>query len=96
MRYAKLKVGVARDVGIPVLLLGAGCDQRSGSGSVTDPGRFDDVVTSTASFEEIIGDVLLAAARNGINPRGSWVYRNGGSQPDLEVLISELEKRDGQ
>lgn len=61
---------------------------------MTDSGRFDDVVTSTESFEAVIGDVLLAAARNGINPRGSWVYRNGRSTPDLEVLISELQKRD--
>lgn len=62
-----------------------------GSVVMTD---FDEIVTSSEAFEAVMEDVLLAAIRNGINPHGSWVFRNRGHTPDMEVLITELKKRD--
>lgn len=62
----------------------------------TPSAPFDETVTSTTSFEEYLGRVLLGAIRNDIDPRGSWVYRNGSGTPDFEVKISELTPADGR
>lgn len=81
---------------VPLLLSDPAVVRSSGSDGMTTSNRFDDIVTSTESFEAVMRDVILAAVRNDVNPRGSWVYRNGGVAPDLEVLVTELEKRDNQ
>lgn len=49
-------------------------------------------ITTEAEFDAALERLLLQAARNGINPRGSWVYRNGSTAPDWEVMVLELEK----
>ena len=52
----------------------------------------DDTIETEAEFEAAIQEVLHAAAENGIDPRGTWVYRNDDSLPDWEVMILELTK----
>lgn len=51
-----------------------------------------DAVTTAADFRTALGDLLTAARRNDVDPRGSWVYRNGDeSLTDWEVEICELQ-----
>lgn len=50
-----------------------------------------DEVTTADEFEAALGSLLITAARNGVEPRGSWVYRNGDTRVDWEVLVHELE-----
>ncbi len=51
-----------------------------------------DEISTTEEFERALGELLKAGTRNGIEPRGSWVYRDAdGSSLSWEVLITELE-----
>lgn len=52
----------------------------------------DGNIETEAEFEAAIQEVLHAAAENGIDPRGTWVYRNDGTHPDWEVMVLELTK----
>lgn len=54
----------------------------------------DHDVTTDEEFEVALGKLLLEAVKNGIDLKGSWVYRNGEVAPDWEVTVVELEKRD--
>lgn len=54
----------------------------------------DGDITMEAEFEAALGQLLLQAAQNEIDPSGSWVYRNGQIAPDMEVMVYELEKAD--
>ena len=56
--------------------------------------RFEEELTSEEAFESLLGELLLAASSNGIDPEGSWTYRNEGSIPDWEALIVTLEKNE--
>ncbi len=51
-------------------------------------------ITTEAQFEAALDRLLHSATGNGLDPRGSWVYRNGKDAPDWEVMILELEKKD--
>lgn len=53
---------------------------------------YDDEITSVEEFEQLLGQVVRAAAANDIDPRGSWEVRNGGTLPDWEAMIVELAK----
>lgn len=56
---------------------------------------FDEDITSAEAFDTTLGRLILAAMRNGIDPRGNWVYRNNDQTvPDWETMIVELEKPD--
>lgn len=55
----------------------------------------DGEITTAQEFDAALETLLSAADRNGIDPRGSWEYRNGDDADDLEVLIVELETEDG-
>lgn len=52
---------------------------------------FDETVTTAEEFETALGHLLVAAARNGVDPRGSWVYRGSDTRPDWEAMIFELD-----
>lgn len=52
----------------------------------------DGTIETEAELEAAIQQVLLAATENGVDPRGTWVYRNGDTIPDWEVMILELTK----
>jgi hypothetical protein len=43
-----------------------------------------------AELESLLGEVLAAAVTNGVDPRGSWVYRNLDGVPDWELMVNEL------
>lgn len=51
----------------------------------------DGGITSAAEFEAALREVLLAAERNGIDPRGSWVYDGSERGTDYEVEVYELK-----
>ncbi|MFB6233369.1 MAG: hypothetical protein ABEH61_03825 [Haloarculaceae archaeon] len=48
-------------------------------------------ITTEEAFEAALSDLLSTALRNGIDPRGSWVCRDGETSPDMEVMVLELE-----
>lgn len=50
-----------------------------------------DELTDPEDFERTLGRVLLAALAANVDPWGSWVYRTDGSDPDLEVMVVELD-----
>lgn len=51
-----------------------------------------DPITTKAEFQTALGALLTTARQNDINPRGSWVYRNGDVLGDnWEVEIYELQ-----
>lgn len=51
-----------------------------------------DPITTTAEFQTALGELLTAARQNDVDPRGSWVYRNGdGSLTNWEVEVYELQ-----
>ena len=56
------------------------------------PGHTDGDIETEAEFEAALQEVLHAAAENGIDPRGTWVYRNEDTHRDLEVMVLELTK----
>lgn len=55
----------------------------------------DGAITTEDEFDDALHRLLSAAARNGVDPRGARVYRNGESAPDWEVMIHDLAERDG-
>lgn len=57
------------------------------------PDPFDEAVTSAEDLDMLLRHVLRSAHENGVDPRGSWVMRNGHTVPDWEVQIHELEKQ---
>lgn len=50
-------------------------------------------ITTDAEFDTALGQLLLNATRNDVDPRTSWVYRNGQTAPDWEVMILELTNK---
>lgn len=60
-----------------------------------DPTPFDNDTLTEDDFESILEQLLVSAFDNGIDPRGSWEYRNGDSHPDFEVMVTELMKDSG-
>lgn len=60
---------------------------------MTDDYPFDTAITTSEEFEAALGRLLGAATQNGIDPRGSWVYRDGDSGRDWEALIVELDRQ---
>lgn len=52
-------------------------------------------ITTPAEFEASLGRLLAAAVANGVDPRGSWVFRGDDGLPDWEAMIYELERADG-
>lgn len=57
------------------------------------PDTSDWAISTEAEFDSALQALLLAALENGLDPRGAWEVRNGGVDPDLEVLVSELTKK---
>lgn len=55
----------------------------------------DGAVTTEDEFDDALRRLLSAAARNGVDPRGARVYRNGESALDWEVVIHDLADEDG-
>jgi hypothetical protein len=45
-------------------------------------------VTGRDAFEDVLGTVVLAAARNGVDVAGGYEVRTRGDLPDLEVQIA--------
>lgn len=56
-----------------------------------DP-SFDGAIATPEEFQAVLGRLLAAADRNGVEPRGSWEYRSNEDGPDWEVMVVELEK----
>ncbi|MDZ7700817.1 MAG: hypothetical protein U5J98_01425 [Halobacteriales archaeon] len=49
-------------------------------------------IGTVEEFEDAVGALLTTAAENDIDPRGSWVYRNGQKDlDDWEVIFYELD-----
>ena len=53
--------------------------------------QFDEEITNTEAFESALKKLLAATIQNGIDPRGTVVYRGNGSL-DIEVLVIELSQ----
>ncbi|MEF8882019.1 MAG: hypothetical protein V5A34_05795 [Halapricum sp.] len=51
---------------------------------------FQGNITSEEAFEARLSELIVTARQNGIDPLGSWVFRNGKTAPDMEVMIFEL------
>lgn len=60
---------------------------------MTRDSAFDVTISTTDEFEAALGELLAAAAGNGIDPEGSWEYRSDDSGADWEIMVIELEKR---
>lgn len=56
------------------------------------PDPLDRDIMTAAEFDSALRTLLLAALANGLDPRGAWEVRNGGPEPDLEVIVTELAK----
>lgn len=52
---------------------------------------FQGNITSEEAFEATLGELIVTARQNGIDPLGSWVCRNGETAPDMEVMVFELD-----
>lgn len=66
-------------------------ETTSRSDAMTDFSGLDEIKTAE-EFERVLEKLLTAATSNGIDLRGSWVYRDiDGSSTSWEVLVSELE-----
>lgn len=50
----------------------------------------NDEITTTEDFEAALGQIILAALQNDINPQGAWEYRTEEETPDMEVMVVEL------
>lgn len=61
---------------------------------MTHENPYEEAITTTEEFETALGNLLLAAISNDINPRGTWTYRNSDGEPDWEAMVVELEKSD--
>jgi hypothetical protein len=57
---------------------------------MTTDGTPGDEVSSTAEFEVALGRVIRTALENDVDPRGTWEYRNNGTDADVEVMVVEL------
>lgn len=53
---------------------------------------FHEDVTNTEEFDAALSELLAAAQGNDVDPRGSWVHRDGAVHGDLEIMIVELEE----
>jgi hypothetical protein len=62
---------------------------------MTSEFTFDGEIADSEEFESALGQLLLAALQNDIDPQGSWVYRTDGTGQDLEVMVYELTGRTG-
>jgi hypothetical protein len=51
-------------------------------------------ITTEEAFDAALSELIVAALRNGLNPKGGWVCRNGEAVPDTEVMIYELGGED--
>lgn len=60
---------------------------------MTHDSPIDGAITTDDEFEAVLGELLSAAARNGIDIEGSWEYRSDDTGADWEVMVIELEKR---
>lgn len=49
-------------------------------------------ITTEDAFDAALSELIVAALRNGIDPKGGWVCRDGEAVPDTEVMIYELER----
>lgn len=50
----------------------------------------DDEIASQSEFEAALGQVILSALNNQVDPSGTWEYRTDDATMDTEVLIVEL------
>lgn len=57
------------------------------------PDSPDRDISSEAEFDAALQTLLLAALKNGLDPRGARDYRNGDAYPDLKILVTELAKQ---
>lgn len=57
---------------------------------MTSDFTFDGEIESAEEFETALGQLLLVALQNDVDPEGSWVYRTDGVTQDLEVMVFEL------
>lgn len=57
------------------------------------PDPLDRDLSTEAEFDSALQTLLLAELENGLDPRGAWEFRNGGPEPDLEVIVTELTKK---
>ncbi len=64
--------------------------QSSTRFTMTTDDTADDELSSTAEFEIALGRVIRTALENGVDPRGTWEYRNNGTDADVEVMVVEL------
>lgn len=61
---------------------------------MTSDSPLDTEITSTEAFESALGELLLSAVKNGIDPRGAWAFRTDGVSEDWEVMVLELQAED--
>lgn len=51
-------------------------------------------IRTATELDAAFTQILRSAVENGVDPGGSWEIRNGASNPDWEVQVFELQKRD--
>jgi len=51
-------------------------------------------IRTATELDAAFTQILRSADENGVDPGGSWEIRNGASNPDWEVQVFELQKRD--
>lgn len=55
----------------------------------------DGDISSREDFETALRGLVASALENDVDPRGAWEYRTNGEDGDWEVMVVELEPRDG-
>ena len=53
-------------------------------------------ILTEPAFESALQTLLRAALAEDIDPFGAWAYRGDETQPDLEVIVSELGTRSAE
>jgi hypothetical protein len=48
--------------------------------------------TTEAELNEMLGELLRMASRNGLSVRGGWDAQNGPEYPDWDIVITRVEK----
>lgn len=61
---------------------------------MTADSPFDGTLTDETEFESLLGQLLLAALDNDVDPKGSWVFREDGVERHMEVQVTELAPGD--
>jgi hypothetical protein len=54
----------------------------------------DETVTTAKEFNESLTELVRSAYENGVDIEGGWECRNPSENPDWDVMILEVTKRE--